>query len=64
MRKAQVIQSVRPVERTLERPYELRYRLGNTACCLSFLTDEARSQKAAELVNSRVAVTLLPSFEV
>ncbi|MFM0224842.1 hypothetical protein [Paraburkholderia dipogonis] len=51
---------VKPVA-AAERPYALKYRIDGVRCELVFESDDARAAKAAELVNSRVAVVFMPS---
>ncbi|CAE6739968.1 hypothetical protein R75465_02224 [Paraburkholderia aspalathi] len=51
---------VKPVA-AAERPYALRYRIDGVRAELNFTSDDARAVKAAELINSRVAVVFLPS---
>jgi len=58
--QATALPLVNPVA-AAERPYALRYRIDGVRAELNFATDDDRAAKAAELVNSRVAVVFLPS---
>lgn len=61
MQTATLLEFVRPVEAAVERPFAIKYRIGGVACELSFETEDARKEKAAELVNSGVSVVFKPA---
>jgi hypothetical protein len=52
------------IANAVERKFPLRFRIDGTTATSYFETDAARSQKAAELVSSGVAVVFMPLYVV